>query len=336
MIMWLRKKFRVLRHQRAKMSIFALLASVITLGSLSFYMFERGSGGGVNDIWDAVYWVFVTITTVGFGDIVPRTAGGRITFVLVALGGIGTIAYVFEEIISVSTTNQFKKMFGLGAIKMKNHTIIAGWNTKAEEAISELNCIGEEHLVVGLNLDQAQLNAAGVTFVAGDPTKSEVLLRCHILQAKTLLIPLENDSETIMVALAARRLNRNIKIVATCDLREHVEVMRVAGIDHVIPHTELGGRLIVHAINEPVVVNFIMDATASGGGLRMRQVAICETTKLSDIPISDLERVVSLYRGEQFSLDFTPDQVLERGDFLVILTSVNSCVIPPHKRANGS
>jgi len=318
--MWLLVKSRALKRHRVKISIFAMLASVLIIGSLSFFYFERGLGG-VDDFWDAAYWVVVTITTVGFGDIFPRTAGGRITFVLVALGGIGTIAYVIEEIISFSTTSQLKKMFGLGATRMNNHTIIAGWNTKTEQAIKELNSIGEEYLVVGLNLDQTHMNAAGITFIAGDPTKSETLSRCNVKHAKTLLIPIENDSETIMVALAARTLNRNIKIVATCDLREHVEMMRWAGINHIIPHTELGGRLIAHAIHEPIIVDFIMDATTSEGGISLRQVEVREKTMLSDMPIRKYERVAAIYRNGQFSLDFTADPILEKGDYLVVLSS---------------
>ena len=320
MLMWLLIKLRAVSRYRVKMLVLVMLTTVLILGSLSFYYFEQGTGG-VDDVWDAAYWVVVTITTVGFGDIVPRTTGGRITFILVALGGIGTIAYVIEEIISFSTTSQLKKMFGLGAIKMKHHHIIAGWNTKTEEAINELNTLREDYVVVGLNFDQAQLNAAGIPFIAGDPTKSETLSRCNVKQAKTLMIPTENDSETIMVALAARKLNKDIQIVATCELREHVEMMRVAGINHVIPHTELGGRLIVHAVHEPIIVDFIMNATTSAGGIRLRQVEVNERTRLSDIKMKPHERVVALYRDRHFSLDFSPDHLLEKGDYLVVLSS---------------
>lgn len=319
MIVWLVTRIRVLNRYGLQISIVGLLMFVLLGGSLSFYYFERGQAG-VESVWDAVYWVAVTITTVGFGDIVPRTAGGRITFVLVALGGIGTIAYIVEGIVSVSTKKQLQKMFGLGAVNLKQHTIIAGWNTKTEEAISELKTRGEEFLVVGLGLDQAQMNAMGIPFIVGDPTKSDTLNRCNIKSAKTLMIPLVNDSETIMVALAARKLSRNIKIIATCDLSEHIEMMRGAGINHVIPHTELGGRLLAHAVHEPIVVDFIMDASTSAGGIRLRQQVIGEAMQLATYALKKNERVVALYRDEKFTINFTPDLALEKGDCLVIIS----------------
>jgi voltage-gated potassium channel len=280
MLIQLINKLRALRRHVDKFRILFMLIFVILFGSFAFYYFERG-GEQVSGIWDAVYWVIVTVTTVGYGDFYPETLGGRITFVLVALGGIGTIAYVIEQLVSFSTKSQLKKLFGSGAVKMKKHTIIVGWNTKAEEAIKELRNENEEFLVVGSELNQAELNAREIPHISGDPTKSETLNRCNIEDAKTMMIPLENDSDTIMIALAARKLNPGMKIVATCETREHIEMMRVAGIDHIISYAEISGRLLAHAVTEPVVVNFIMDATTSVVGFDLKQIKVGGKTSVS-------------------------------------------------------
>ena len=312
-------RIRALRRHVDKFRILSLLLFVLIFGSIAFYHFERGSEG-VEEIWDAVYWVIVTITTVGYGDFTPKTMGGRITFVLVALGGIGTIAYVIEQLVSFSTKSALKKLFGSGAVKMKKHTIIVGWNTKAEEAIKELRNENEEFLVVGSELDQAELNAREIPHISGDPTKSETLNRCGIEDAKTMMIPLENDSETIMIALATRRLNPGIKIVATCETREHVEMMRGAGIDHIISYAEISGRLLAHAVTEPVVVNFIMDATTSVEGFDLKQIRVGEKTRLVDMSLGAGEKVIALYKRGRFIFDFTADVTLEEGDYLVVIT----------------
>ncbi|KAF5413615.1 MAG: Calcium-gated potassium channel MthK [Candidatus Methanophagaceae archaeon] len=254
-------------------------------------------------------------------DFYPETTGGRITFVLVALGGIGTIAYVIEQLVSFSTKSALKKLFGTGAVKMKQHTIIVGWNTKAEEAVKELKSVNEVFLVVGSELDHTELDAQEIPHISGDPTKSETLNRCGIEDAKTLMIPLENDSETIMIALATRKLNPGIKIVATCEAREHVEMMRGAGIDHIISYAEISGRLLAHAVTEPVVVNFIMDASTSVEGFDLKQIKVGEKTKLSEISLKENERVIALYESGRFVFDFTADVMLEEGDYLVVISS---------------
>jgi voltage-gated potassium channel len=298
-----------------KFRILFILIFVILFGSIAFSYFEK------KGIWDAVYWVIVTVTTVGYGDFYPETTGGRITFVLVALGGIGTIAYVIEQLVSFSTKSALKKLFGTGAVKMKQHTIIVGWNTKAEEAVKELKSVNEAFLVVGSELNHTELDAQEIPHISGDPTKSETLNRCGIEDAKTLMIPLENDSETIMIALAARKLNPGIKIVATCEAREHVEMMRGAGIDHIISYAEISGRLLAHAVTEPVVVNFIMDATTSVEGFDLKQIKVGGKTRLADVSLNENEKVIALYRGDRFVFEFAADVMLEEGDYLVVITS---------------
>jgi voltage-gated potassium channel len=311
-------RIRALRRHVDKFRILAILLCVLIFGTIAFYYFERGDPD-VKNVWDALYWVVVTITTVGYGDFTPKTMGGRITFVLVALGGIGTIAYVLEQLVSFSTKNQIKKLFGSGAVKMKRHTIIVGWNAKAEEAIKELRNEGESFLVVDSDLNRAELNAGGIPYISGDPTKSETLNRCNIKEAKTLMIPMEDDSETIMVALAVRKQNPSINIVATCEAQEHVEMMRGAGINHIISYAEISGRLLAHAVTEPVVVNFIMDATTAVEGFDLKQIKVEAKMKLSDIPLSVDEKVIALYRGGGFVFDFTADVILEEGDYLVVI-----------------
>ena len=324
MLLWLIKKLKAknLEEYIEKIRILALLFGVVIFGTIAFYYFERGGIEELN-LGDALYWVVVTITTVGYGDITPKTMGGRIIFVLVALGGIGTIAYVLEQLIAFSTKNQIKVLFGSGAVKMKRHTIIVGWNAKTEEAIKELRHADEEFLVVGSELDHATLNAEEIQHISGDPTKSETLNRCNIKEAKTLMISRENDSETIMIALAVRKQNPSINIIATCEAQEHVEMMRGAGINHIISYAEISGRLLAHAVTEPVVVNFIVDATTSVEGFDMKQIKVESKTKLSDMTLSVDEKVIALYRNGRFILDFAADAMLEEGDYLVIIAATS-------------
>jgi voltage-gated potassium channel len=324
MLLWLIKKLKAknLEEHIEKIRILSLLFGVVIFGTIAFYYFER-SDPDVNDVWDALYWVVVTITTVGYGDFTPKTLGGRIIFVLVAVGGISTIAYVFEQLIAFSTKNQMKVLFGSGAVKMKRHTIIVGWNAKAEEAIKELRHEEEEFLVVGSELDHAALNAEEIPHISGDPTKSVTLNRCNIKEAKTLMISLENDSETIMVALAVQKQNPNITIIATCETQEHVDMMRGAGINHIISYAEISGRLLAHAVTEPVVVDFIVDATTSVKGFDLKQIKVESKVKLSDMSLTEDERVIALYRNGRFILDFAADAMLGEGDYLVIIAATS-------------
>lgn len=63
--------------------------TIMLLGSVGIYYFE--SGKTVDSFGDALWWSFVTATTVGYGDISPITVEGRIIAAIVMLSGIGFI-----------------------------------------------------------------------------------------------------------------------------------------------------------------------------------------------------------------------------------------------------
>ena len=323
MLIWLLRRFKKLKRfterHNSKFSALILLFFVITIGSFGFYHFEKNQGQ-VDSIWDAAYWVIVTITTVGFGDISPQTQGGRIIFIFVALGGIGAIAYVIQEVVTFSARSQFEKLLGLKIIKMENHTIIVGWNSKTEEAIKELNNTDEKFLVIGDRDSQEELSTKDFKYIIGDPTKDETLNRANINSAKTLMLPLEDDSEIIMISLMARKLNNKIKIVAICNSREHMGIMKEAGIEHIISHTEIGARLLTHIITEPIIVKFIMNATtASVEGVELKQEKIDKSKKIKELRLKENEKLIAIHRDDKFILDFDKNFLLNKGDILVIV-----------------
>jgi voltage-gated potassium channel Kch len=69
--------------------ILAVTFVVLLGGAVSFYFLERGANKAVESIGSAVYWAFISMTTTGYGDISPSTAGGRVVAVVVVISGSG-------------------------------------------------------------------------------------------------------------------------------------------------------------------------------------------------------------------------------------------------------
>lgn len=81
---------------RGKVVIYTVGATVLTifLAGLAVLDAEQGSGGPINSFGDAIWWAFVTITTVGYGDFFPVTVTGRVVAVGLMVGGIALIGVV--------------------------------------------------------------------------------------------------------------------------------------------------------------------------------------------------------------------------------------------------
>ncbi|MFC7078999.1 ion transporter [Halorussus caseinilyticus] len=88
-----RQRFvRVVRARRADLSIAVMLAVLVFFVSSGLLYYAERPAGTFASIPDAMWWAVITLTTVGYGDVVPVTLLGRLFAGLTALGGIGLFA----------------------------------------------------------------------------------------------------------------------------------------------------------------------------------------------------------------------------------------------------
>jgi voltage-gated potassium channel len=88
--------------RRGHLGRFLVAATVLVLnGAVIVYLFERHApGSNIHTLRDALWWSFVTVTTVGYGDYYPVTAGGRITACFIMATGLLTLAVVTAQVAS--------------------------------------------------------------------------------------------------------------------------------------------------------------------------------------------------------------------------------------------
>ena len=111
---------------------------VLLGGAISFYFLERGTNKTVESIGSAIYWAFISMTTTGYGDISPATAGGRVVAVIVVISGLLLLSLVTATIASVFVEKKIREGKGLEPVKLEDHIVLCGWNSNAEDVIAEL------------------------------------------------------------------------------------------------------------------------------------------------------------------------------------------------------
>ncbi|MGE4556015.1 MAG: potassium channel family protein [Desulfovibrionaceae bacterium] len=253
----------------------AFIFILLIASSICFYFVElkeHDNGSLLNSIW----WVIVTITTVGYGDIVPQTPLGKFLGVLVMLSGIGLVSALTGNIASVLVEKKAKQRKGFAKVNIKNHIIIFGWNIytlKLVQTIIDSNTEDKAQLVLVNTLEQqqreeilGQLNLEQqIHFVYGNISKEAIIRKANPQYAKVIYIvpqghlsPNEADQETIYCALAIRSMAQKIPIYSTAALSDNQPHLVRAGVNEVMVQGELDNQVLGLMGANPSIWSFIL------------------------------------------------------------------------------
>jgi voltage-gated potassium channel len=240
------------------------------IGATLVFMFEENVNDQFKAMGDAVWWVLVTMTTVGYGDKVPMTTGGRIIGIIIMFFGLALLSSFTATISSIFIAKKIKEGQGLEEIKLKNHLIICGWDFSAEQILSRLerqkkkgssivliNQLSEENIADIIH----RFSSLKIKFVRGDYSKEVVLNRANISMAHTAVIlpasssglGTKSDEQTIISTLTIKSINPKIKVFAYIVDRENLSHIRKAKADEVLISDDYAGYLMASHILSPGV-----------------------------------------------------------------------------------
>ncbi|MGX9365441.1 potassium channel family protein [Desulfoplanes sp. PS50] len=251
---------------------------LLTLSSTLFYCIEF-EGEGNRSMFEALWWSVVTISTVGYGDIVPMSIPGRLLGLLVMLSGIGLVSTLTGNLASLLVERHTKKRKGLLKVKLSGHVIIVGWNTHGYNLVKTLQDHREEGtsglVLVNTLLPEQRDELAhkidmDVQFVAGTCANEAVATRAAPDKARVIFIlcpenldPAEADQQNIYAALTMRSLAPKVPIYAEVMLSENREYLLRTGVDEVIARGELAGKLLGLMGSTPAFYHFFQRLTGS-------------------------------------------------------------------------
>ncbi len=307
------RRIRSALTRRRVAVLVAMMGVVLFTGTVGLHMAQGDS------YWDSFYWTVTTISTIGYGDYVPLTFWARILFFFVVFAGIGTFATALTEIATYFMEQKLLQMRGLHRVRMQEHAIVVGYDESTEELVRQLKERGLEAIVVDEEVDAAALHAKGIAAISGDPHSSETLERAGIKTADAVLLPALGDESAVMVALKAKELNPNVRIVAICRKREDYDIMQQAKIDVVVPMARLLGEVLAEAVNESKVVDFLLDVFEKEGGLDLNEIRVDRPMTIGALGLRPGEKAIAVYHGATVMTDFRPETPLAAGDLVIAL-----------------
>ena len=207
------------------------------LSAALIWRFERQIGT-VDSVGDSLWWGIVTLATVGYGDISPKTTAGRLVAAGVMIVGIGMFSIVTAQLAERLVSHRSRA--GHSEVLEKDHTLILGWSQMVITIVAELVVANRNrshaYIVVMADMDTEEMHEAIVSHVpelerasttlmcrSGDPTDPIDIARCHPDTARSIIIvdPTKQDAPVVRALLALlhskRPARHGIPVVAEID-----------------------------------------------------------------------------------------------------------------------
>ena len=297
--------------------------------------------GGEQWSWlDSLYMTVITLSTVGYGETVDLSgnAPARIFVVVFIIFCLGTIAFAVTSITSFIVEGELKNILGRKKMeksisRLKNHFIVCGSGETSLTVIQELLLTKKKFVVVEPVKEKLdKLAALGeVLSQQGDPSEDDVLIAAGIARAKGILLSLHSDEANLFVAITARSLNPDIRIVSKgIDIKSHNKIKK-AGSDAVISPSHIGGMRMVSEMIRPSVVTFLdMMLRERDRVLRFDEVSLQEGSALIGKAICEScvkektgALIVAVKRGDTGSYEFNPprEYCIHLNDILIVIAT---------------
>jgi voltage-gated potassium channel len=248
---------KLFRNNFFKLVLFTTL--VVLASSLGFYLLEARDQE--LDFFTSIWWTVVTVASVGYGDIVPKTLYGRVLGIAVIFSGLGLVSTLTGAMASFLVEQQARQRKGLIKVKLTGHIVILGWNSYGPNLVSALrkNVLDKGALVLVNDLAQElrdelayQLDMGErLHFVFGNHTQESVQHRASPEAARLayILAPegqhaKEADQQSLYAALTLRSLAPKLLIYAEVALAENREHLLRAGVNETVVRGEVTSLLL--------------------------------------------------------------------------------------------
>lgn len=272
----------------------------------------------------AIYWVIVSMTTVGYGEIVFLSHVGQIFTVIVVLSGVVMIfGYLFPLVVTPQLEKKLRRELPTRvSVDFKKHIIICGYNQLVETLIVEL----EEDRIPFVVIDENALTinhllARKIMCVHGDASDENVLLNSNINSAR-ILIANQNDEKNASIILTAKKLC-NIKVISLVEDGAKSGYLKYAGADQVISPKTLFGTYIGRKAVDPLTDN-LAGATRFFENLNIVEFPIYPGSALISAKLKDAmirrktgANIVGLWTRGSLSLNPGPDDIIKESSVLL-------------------
>lgn len=244
-----------------------LLAIVMVVGTIGYVIIE-----GV-PLFDALYMVAITVSTVGFEEVFPLSGTGQVWTVVIIAMGIGVVLYTaaasIEYVVDLGEVRKKRKM-EKDVSRLSDHVIVCGFGRVGNGTWTALRSRDVPVVVIESDSDRVEeATAAGALVIRGDATHNDVLELAGIRTAQSLIACVADDSDNLVIALSVKALRSDLRVICRATEPESERKLRLAGADAVVAPQAVGAERLALMAQQPELAQ-IFDIMVNGSPVEFR------------------------------------------------------------------
>jgi len=312
---------------------FSLLAFavIMVIGTAGYWEISAGKA----TLLDCAYMTFITIATIGYGEVIDlsQSPGGRVFTMVIGFFGVANIFYMTSKMTAFIVESDLNE--GLRRHRMqseienlKDHYIVCGIGRVGRNVLNELVATGRQSVVI--EPAQASLDVMLETYpkqryLHGDGADDELLRAAGVQHAAGVFAVSGDDNKNLVITLSAKQLNPNVRVVARCHDVRFVDKMRRVGADDIVSPDFTGALRIASSMLRPAVVSFLDEMLRTDQGLRVEEIVLPQggrERRIAELAPADSDYVLLAVRREgRWEFNPTPESTAKPGATLVVMAT---------------
>lgn len=309
-----------------------VFAAVMLAGTLGYWLLGQGRW----TVLDSAYMVVITISTVGYGEVLDdlaTTPWARPLTVLLIVAGTGTMLYLTSAVTAFIIEGDLRgylrrRQLQRAIEELTGHQVLCGLGNTGRHLMRAVRESGEPCVGIDTNEDKlARWDDEQGLVILGDATEEDVLRQAGIERARGLVASLSDDRDNLFLVFTARSMNPRLRIVAKAVDPSNEAKLRRAGADDVVSPARDGGRRLAASLLTPGLTRLVRELVERPDAPRVHELTLSTGDDLVGRRVGTAELRTRLdgtllaIRSDGGAVRYNPpaEHLLAAGETLVLL-----------------